>query len=105
MQHDFVLTENGGYSDRNQQVSWKDIVAWQEKMFFYSCYLYYVSDNPKLSDNDFDSIVRILENNYDVLSERIKHVCDKGKIKETAYLFAHDLTEQEIKEALEWRDK
>jgi hypothetical protein len=100
----FVLTENNGYSDLDQRVPWEKILQWQVDMFFYSCYLYYVADNPKLNDNGFDRIVEILENHYDELPDRIKHVCGPGKIKETAHLFAHDLTEEEIADALEWKN-
>ena len=46
----WVKTENGGYSDIRQAVPWKDILQWQVDMFFYSCYLYYVMDDPKLSE-------------------------------------------------------
>ena len=101
----YVRTDLGGYSDLEQQVSWESILQWQVDMFFYSCYLYYVLDNPKLSDDGFDNIVKILENHYDELPDRIKHVCGPGQIKETAHLFAHDLTEQEIEDALEWKNR
>ena len=100
----YVRTDLGGYTDLEQQVSWESILQWQVDMFLYSCYLYYVLDNPKLSDESFDDIVRILESNYDDLPDRIKHVCEPGKIKETAHLFAHDLSEQEIEYALEWKN-
>ena len=66
----WIKTEYGGYSDTNQSVEWKDILDWQVNMFFYSCYLYYVLDNPKLSDDNFDAIVRVLEDRYDELPER-----------------------------------
>lgn len=101
---DWERTENGGMSDRTQQVPWSDMLQWQVDMFFYSCYLYYVADDPKLDDAGFDRIVDILERNYDDLPERIRYVCGPGQIKATAHLFAHDLTEQEIKDALEWKN-
>ena len=100
----WVKTENNGYSDTEQQVSWSKILGWQVDMFFYSCYLYYVLDNPKLDDASFDRTIEILEQYYDDLPDRIKHVCGPGKIKETAHLFAHDLSEEEIAAALEWRN-
>ena len=101
---DWDRTENGGYSDRTQQVSWSDMLQWQVDMFFYSCYLYYVKDDPKLSDESFDSIVNLLERHYDSLPERITHVCGPGQIKATAHLFAHDLSDEEIKAAIEWKN-
>ena len=100
----WVRTEFGGMSDTDQQVPWKDILQWQVDMFFYSCYLYYVLDNPKLNDASFDRIIEILEQYYHDLPERIKHVCGPGQIKATAHLFAHDLTEGEIASALEWKN-
>lgn len=100
----WIKTESGGYSDTTQQVSWSKILEWQVDMFFYSCYLYYVLDNPKLDDASFDRTIEILEQYYDDLPDRIKHVCERGKIKETAHLFAHDLTDKEKADALEWRN-
>ena len=100
----WVKTDNNGYSDTEQQVSWSKILGWQVDMFFYSCYLYYVLDNPKLDDASFDRTIEILEQYYDDLPDRIKHVCERCKIKETAHLFAHDLTEEEKAAALEWRN-
>jgi NAD-dependent DNA ligase len=97
-------TEFGGYSDTTQQMPWKDIIQWQVDMFFYSCYLYYVLDDPKLSDESFDRIVDILEANFDDLPERITYVCGPKQIKANAHLFAHDLTEQEINSAVEWKN-
>jgi NAD-dependent DNA ligase len=97
------MTDAGGYTDLDQQMLWKDILQWQVDMFFYSSYLYYVIDNPKLDDASFDRIIEIMEQYYDELPDRIKHVCGPGQIKATAHLFAHDLSEQEIKDALEWR--
>lgn len=91
----FVKTEYGGYSDTTQQVSWESILQWQVDMFFYSCYLYYVLDNPKLSDYDFDRIIDLLEDHFDELPERITHVCGPKEIKANAHLFAHDLIEEE----------
>ena len=100
----WIRTENGGFSDTEQQVPWKDILQWQVDMFFYSCYLYYVKDNPKLDDAGFDRIIEILEQYYEDLPDRIKHTCGPGQIKATSHLFAHDLTEQEISSALKWRN-
>lgn len=100
----WVRTENNGYSDRTQQVSWSDMLQWQIDMFFYSCYLYYVMDEPKLSDEHFDRIVTILEKHYNELPDRIKHVCGPGEIKATAHLFAHDLTDEEKNAAIEWKN-
>ena len=100
----WVRTEFGGMTDTDQQVDWKNILQWQVDMFLYSCYLYYVRDNPKLDDNGFDRIVEILEQYYEELPERIKHVCGPGQIKATAHLFAHDLSEEEKEAALEWRN-
>ena len=100
----WVRTEFGGMTDTDQQVDWKDILQWQVDMFLYSCYLCYVRDNPKLDDNGFDRIVEILEQYYEELPERIKHVCGPGQIKATAHLFAHDLTEEEKEAALDWRN-
>lgn len=101
----WVRTENGGMSDLDQQMSWKDILQWQVDMFFYSCYLYYVLDDPKLSDESFDKIVDVLEANFDDLPERITHVCEPKQIKANAHLFAHDLTEQEIQDAIHWKNQ
>ena len=100
----WIKTDNGGYSDTEQQVSWQDILDWQVQMFFYSCYLYYVLDDPKLEDAAFDRIIDIMELYFDQLPERITNFCDPGQIKETAHLFAHELTEQEEKDALLWKN-
>lgn len=102
--NDWEKTDNNGYSDRTQQVPWSEMLQWQIDMFFYSCYLYYVKDDPKLSDEHFDKIVDILEKHYGELPERITHVCGPGQIKATAHLFAHDLTEEEINAAIEWKN-
>jgi len=98
----WVRTENGGMSDTSQQMSWQSILDWQVEMFFYSCYLYYVLDTPKLSDDSFDDIVNLLEKYFDELPERITHVCGPGQIKPNAHLFAHDLTEEEKENAIKW---
>ena len=100
----WIKTEYGGYSDTNQSVEWKDILDWQVNMFFYSCYLYYVLDNPKLSDDNFDAIVRVLEDHYDELPERITITCKKWQIKPNAHAFAEMLTDKEIKDALDWKN-
>lgn len=97
-------TEHGGYSDTTQQMKWSDILQWQVDMFFYSCYLYYVKDDPKLSDESFDRIIDILEAHFDELPERITMTVGPNQIKANAHLFAHDLTEQEIKNALLWKN-
>ncbi len=95
-------TDNGGYSHKPQRVSWSQIIKWQQEMFIHSCYLYYVLDKPKLSDADFDSIVRILEVYYDELDDRIKILCPDGKLKPIAYMIPSIMTSQEIFEAMEW---
>lgn len=100
----WVKTEYGGYSDTEQQMSFQNILDWQVNMFFYSCYLYYVLDNPKLNDYDFDRVIDFLEDHYDELPERITMVCGPKQIKETAHLFAHDLTEDDKKMALLWKN-
>lgn len=100
----WIRTEHGGYSDTTQAMPFSTIIEWQTEMFFYSCYLYYVLDNPKLSDYDFDRIIDLLEDHFEELPERIRHVCDKGQIKATAHLFAHDLNDSEKQEALDWRN-
>lgn len=97
-------TDGGGYSDKDQRVPWQTIIEWQVEMFFYSCYLYYVNDTPKLSDESFDNIIDILEANYDILPERITHVCSPRQIKANAHLFAHDLSDIEKQNALLWKD-
>jgi NAD-dependent DNA ligase len=99
----WVRTENGGMSDTSQQMSWQSILDWQVEMFFYSCYLYYVLDNPKLSDYDFDRIIDVMEDHFDELPERITHTVGPGEIKANAHLFAHDLTEKEKEKAIEWK--
>ena len=91
-----------GWSHKPQQVSWEQIIRWQQEMFMHSCYLYYVLDKPRLSDADFDSIVRILEDHYDELDERIKDLCPDGKLKPIAYMIPSIMTSQEIFEAMEW---
>ena len=100
----WVRTENGGMSDLNQQMPWEVILKWQMDMFFYSCYLYYVLDNPKLDDAGFDRIIDILEAHFDELPERITLVCGPGQIKATAHLFAHDLSDGEKQNALLWKE-
>lgn len=100
----WVRTENGGMSDLDQAVPWKDILDWQQKMFFYSCYLYYVLDDPKLSDDGFDRIIDVLEAYYDDLDDRIKDNCEKSKIKPNAHIFGHMLTNIEVEEALLWKN-
>jgi hypothetical protein len=101
----WVRTENGGMSDTSQQMSWQSILDWQVEMFFYSCYLYYVLDNPKLSDYDFDRIIDVMEDHFEELPERITHTVGPGEIKANAHLFAHDLTEEEKEKALLWKNK
>ena len=91
-----------GWSHITQQVKWEDIFQWQVDMFLYSCYLYYVLDKPKLPDSDFDSIVRLLEDHYDELPERIKILCPERKIKPVAYMVPSIMTSEEIFEAMEW---
>lgn len=98
----WVRTENGGMSDTDQQMSWQSILDWQVEMFFYSCYLYYVLDTPKLNDDGFDDIVKLLERHFDELPERITLTCGAGQIKPNAYLFAHDLSEEEKEKAVKW---
>lgn len=105
VKEDWERSSFGGSSHIPQQVFWQSILDWQVKMFFYSCYLYYVKDDPKLNDQEFDNINALLERHYDSLPDRIKHVCGPGEIKATAHLFAYDLTEQEQKDALLWRNK
>ena len=100
----WVKTELNGWSDQDQAVAWKEILEWQIKMFFWSAYLYYVLDNPKLSDYDFDRIIDVMEDHFDELPERITHTVGPGEIKANAHLFAHDLTEEEIKAAIEWKN-
>lgn len=100
----WVKTEYGGYTDTEQGMSLECIIDWQVKMFFYSCYLYYVLDNPKLSDDSFDRIIDFLEDHFDDLPERITHVCGPKEIKANAHLFAHDLTETEKESALLWKN-
>ena len=104
MMSNWIKTEMGGYSDRDQAMEFSTIVGWQVEMFFYSCYLYYVLDNPKLSDYDFDRIIDFMEDHFDELPERITMTCGPKEIKANAHLFAHDLTEQEQKDALLWKD-
>lgn len=104
VKEDWERTEFGGYSHIPQQVSFQSIIDWQVDMFFYSCYLYYVLDNPKLSDDAFDRIIDFLENHFDELPERITHVCGPKEIKPNAHLFAHDLTEEEKIAAVEWKN-
>jgi len=77
----WVRTDLGGMSDTTQQMSWQTIRDWQVQMFFYSCYLYYVLDNPKLDDAGFDRIVDIMEAHFDELPERITHTVGPGQIK------------------------
>jgi NAD-dependent DNA ligase len=101
----WIKTENGGYSDTCQAVSWQKMLEWQETMYLYSCYLYYELDNPKLSDGAFDYIVTLLERNYNDLSDRIKAVAPKGTLKTEAHHIAHILTDDEKKEALVWRNE
>lgn len=102
----WVKTKHGAYSDVSQQMPWEDILNWQIKMFLYSCYLYYKLDDPKLTDDHFDGIVRIMEQNYTDLPDRIKSVCgDQKKIKPCAYIFADLLTEEEKQEAMEWKNE
>jgi NAD-dependent DNA ligase len=93
-----------GWSHIPQQMKWESILQWQVEMFFYSCYLYYVLDNPKLDDAGFDRIVEILENHFNELPERITHTVGPGQIKANAHLFAHDLTEKEKENALLWKN-
>ena len=93
-----------GWSHIPQQMKWESILQWQVEMFFYSCYLYYVKDTPKLSDEDFDRIIDIMESHFDELPERITQTVEPGKIKPNAHLFAHDLTDQEIKDAVLWKN-
>ena len=100
--NEWEKTENGGYSHKPQRVSWSQIIKHQEQMFMHSCYLYYVLDKPLLSDADFDSIVRILEDHYDELDDRIKILCPDGKLKPIAYMIPSIMTSQEIFEAMEW---
>ena len=100
--NEWEKTENGGYSHKPQRVSWAQIIKHQEQMFLHSCYLYYVLDKPLLSDGDFDSIVRILEDHYDELDDRIKILCPDGKLKPIAYMIPSIMTSQEIFEAMEW---
>ena len=101
----WVRTDLGGMSDMKQQMSWQTILDWQVQMFFYSCYLYYVLDNPKLDDAGFDRIIDIMEAHFDELPERITHTVGPGQIKANAHLFAHDLSDEEKENALLWKDK
>lgn len=95
----------GGYSHVPQQVPWQNILNWQVEMFLYSCYLYYDMDNPKLTDEQFDNIVDLMERHYDELPDRIKNVCGKGQIKANAHFFANDLSDEEKENAILWRNK
>ena len=101
----WVRTDLGGMSDTTQQMSWQTILDWQVQMFFYSCYLYYVLDNPKLDDAGFDRIVDIMEAHFDELPERITYTVGPGQIKANAHLFAHDLSDEEKENAILWKDK
>ena len=101
----WVRTENGGMSDTTQQMSWKSILDWQVEMFFYSCYLYYVLDNPKLTDYDFDRIIDLMEDHFDELPERITHTVGPGQIKANAHLFAYDLSDEEKEKAMKWKER
>ena len=101
----WVKTANSGYSDTSQVVPWDEMLKWQEKMYIFSCYLYYELDNPKLSDDSFDATVKLLERHYDELSDRIKAVAPKGTLKTEAHHIAHILTDDEKKEALVWRNE
>lgn len=104
VKEDWEKTQYGGWSHIPQQRSWNNILQWQIDMFFYSCYLYYVKDTPKLSDEDFDRIIDIMEAHFDELPERITMTVEPGKIKPNAHLFAHDLSVEEIKAAIEWKN-
>lgn len=101
----WVRTDLGGMSDTTQQMSWQSILDWQVQMFFYSCYLYYVLDNPKLEDAGFDRIIDIMEAHFDELPERITLTVGPGQIKANAHLFAHDLSDLEKENAILWKDK
>lgn len=102
----WIKTENGGYSDTGQKIEWKKILEWQYKMFLYSNYLYYVMDNPKLDDANYDTIVRILENHIDEIDDERLHALLEGnrKIKPVAFELALQVTEQEIAEAIDWKN-
>lgn len=102
--HNWKKTEFGGYSDSSQSMSWEKILEWQIQMFFWSCYLYYVLDKPKLSDEDFDRIIDIMEAHFDELPERITMTVGPKQIKPNAHLFAHDLTDEEKENAIKWSE-
>ena len=69
-------------------------------------YLYYVMDNPKLDDPNYDCIVRILEAHLDEIDDPRLHNLLEGtnKIKPVAFELALQVTDEEIKEAIDWRN-
>lgn len=104
IKEDWIKTENGGWSHIPQQIQMSEVIQWNVDMFLYSCYLYYVLDDPKLSDENFDCIVTFLEKYYDELPDRIKNECGKGKIKPNAHVFGSMLTDKEKQDAIDWKN-
>ena len=98
----WVRTEFGGMTDTDQAMPWQSIIDWQVQMFFYSCYLYYVLDNPKLDDDSFDDIVKFMERHFDELPESITMTVGPGQIKPNAHHFAHILTDEEKENSVKW---
>ena len=92
-----------GYSDRSQQVPFKQIIAWQEQVFVMSNLLYYGHHQPVLSDRDYDATVDFLERHFDDTSKSFRYRFTKGQLKVEAH--GTKARDGEMENALAWVER
>lgn len=81
---------------------------WQEQMFVWSAYLYYVADDSHWRDMTYDAHVEWLNEHQADWTEYIKsRLPDDHDPAEPLHTFGHGLkwTEQDAVDAIDWRDK
>ena len=99
--YNWVQNEDGSFTDLNQRYPIEKLVAWQEDLFWFSNYLYYKLDSPVFKDDEYDHIVHFLEDYYELCSDELKNLCDKGAIKASAYMMM-ELDDRRMQGLIDW---
>lgn len=66
--------------------------------FLVASYLYYVCDAPVIRDETFDEIVRLLDEKWDTVEHRHKHLIDRSLLKTGFYLQYPEIVKGAAKE-------
>lgn len=86
----------------------RSTVRWNERIFLWSCHLYYVEDRPAIDDATFDATVRCLDLNQNLWSpvfrERMLFFGHDMRMSLKPLAHAITLTDEEIEDAHTWRE-